>query len=144
MSRPGLVTALVVLVPTIGVAQAAPKIAGISLGDRARTVTQVLGRPAGREQSLGMAFWSYPDRGLTVIWREEDTGVHGIVVSRAEAGPVGGVRVGDADTAARDFWGLPARIRLDGRFLDYVGNGWVISVEVRDHTIVEITLLAAS
>jgi hypothetical protein len=51
------------------------------------------------------------------------------------------VRVGDSEAALRDQWGTPARIRQDGRFLDYVGDGWVFSVELRERAVGEMTLM---
>lgn len=123
---------------------AAPTVAGIGLGASPPLVLQVLGQPDQRQQSLGMRFWDYGRTGMTVVWREETGGVHGIVLRKREAGELGGIRVGDGADAVRAVWGTPARVRHEGRFLDFVGHGWTLSVEVMQGRVIEITLMAAS
>jgi hypothetical protein len=121
-----------------------PHVAGVGLGVTAPVVQQVLGRPDRQEGSLGMQFWDYQGRGVTVIWRESEPGVHAIVANRAAAGAVRGVKVGDSQTTLRRQWGTPARVRQDGRFWDFVGAGWVLSAELQERKVVQITLMAAS
>jgi hypothetical protein len=108
--------------------------------DQAR---RAVGKPERETTSLGMWFWDYPKCGVTVIWKEDRAGIHGVVVSSRAAGAVRGVKVGDRDAVVHEAWGTPARVRQDGRFLDLSGVGWVLSAEVRDGMVVEITLMAA-
>lgn len=119
----------------------APQVAGVSLGSTPQSVRSVLGSPDRQQESLGLRFWDYEQRGITLIWREGESGVHGIVASRAEAGDVEGVRVGDRERELRGKLGAPARVRQGGRFLDFIGASWVLSIEVRRGRVVEITLL---
>jgi len=122
----------------------APEVGGVWLGALAHEARRVLGAPDRMQESIGMRFWHYEGRGITLIWREGYAGVHGIVASRSTAGPIRRVRVGDSEMALREYWGTPARIRQDGRFLDYVGDGWVLSVELRERAVVQMTLVAAT
>lgn len=122
----------------------APELGGIRLGTLAHEVRRVLGAPDRTQESIGLRFWNYEGRGVTLIWREGYAGVHGIMASRSTAGAIRRVRVGDSEAALREQWGTPARIRQDGRFLDYAGDGWVLSVELREHTVVQMTLMAAT
>ena len=125
------------------VAAQAPSIAGVSLGMSARDVRAVLGGPAVQQQSLGMRFWEFPGRGITVIWRDEAAGVSAIVLAKRNAGEIRGVRVGDSSQAIAANWGAPVRVRNDGRFLDFAGRGWTLSTEIAKGKAIEITLLAA-
>jgi hypothetical protein len=120
-----------------------PAVAGISLGMSAAEVRVALGGPEVQQTSLGMRFWEYRARGITVIWRDDWPGAHGIVVSKRIAGEMNGVRVGDAARDISSHWGPPARIRQSGRFLDFSGNSWTLSAEIAGGRAVEITLLAA-
>jgi hypothetical protein len=52
------------------------------------------------------------------------------------------VRVGDPLAVAKARWGAPARSRQGGRYLDFARAGWVLSVEVADNRINEITLMS--
>ncbi|HWP36035.1 MAG TPA: hypothetical protein VNL18_00635 [Gemmatimonadales bacterium] len=122
---------------------AAPSIAGISLGMTAEQTRGAVGRADRESESLGMRFWEYSRRGVTVIWKEGEAGVHGIVASRPAAGQVSGVKIGDPEVELRNTWGTPARERQSGRFLDFIGAGWVLSAELRDGKVVQITLMAA-
>lgn len=122
----------------------APRVGLIGLGYSPSLVRARLGQPDRSEQSLGMRFWVYDTRGLTVIWKEDTVSVHGLVASRAQAGEVRRVKVGDGAVTLRRAWGLPARVRQDGRFLDHVGAGWVLSAEVQGKRVVQITLMAAA
>lgn len=88
-----------------------------------------------------MRFWDYERRGLTIVWREGGTGVLGIVARTQAAGAIGGVRVGDSEARLRRQWGTPARARQEGRFLDFVGAQWVLSIEVRSGHVVQMTLM---
>lgn len=121
----------------------APAVAGVALGMTARDVDAVLGSPDRQQTSLGMRFWEYPARGITVIWREDAPGVNAIVVSKRGAGVVREVRVGDATRQVFASWGTPVRVRNSGRFIDFVGRGWTLSAEIANGRAVEITLLAA-
>jgi hypothetical protein len=118
-----------------------PALGGIRLGSVAREVRRVLGAPERMQESIGMRFWDYERRGIALIWQEGEAGVLGIVATRAAAGAIRDVRVGDPEAVLRKAWGEPARIRQEGRFLDYVGDGWVFSVELRDGAVVEMTLM---
>ncbi|PYO48218.1 MAG: hypothetical protein DMD72_07995, partial [Gemmatimonadetes bacterium] len=66
----------------------APAVAGVTLGMTPRDVGAMLGSPDRQQASLGMRFWEYPARGITVIWREDAPGVNAIVVSKRGAGVV--------------------------------------------------------
>jgi hypothetical protein len=136
-----LVISLVLLVTSAATAQSAPRVAGVALGTTSRGVRATLGKPDREQESLGMRFWDYSRRGISVIWRDGSRGVRGIVVSRAAAGDVNGIKVGDAETAVRTTLGAPARVRQDGRFLDYVGADWVLSIELNQGSVAQITLL---
>jgi hypothetical protein len=120
----------------------APSVAGISLETAPATVVAALGRPEVEEASLGMRFWEYRDRGITVIWRDDAPGVRAIVLSKRTAGDIRGVRVGDTRSAISASWGQPVRVRSDGRFLDFAGREWTLSAEMAKGRAVEITLLA--
>jgi hypothetical protein len=135
---------LLSLMPSALSAQnARPAVAGVTLGMSAEAVRRAVGRPELEQVSLGMRFWEYRRRGITLIWREDVPVVHGVVVSSPEAGAVDGVRVGDPATELRVHWGPPARVRVDGRFHDFTRRTWTVSAEVADGRVVEITLLAA-
>jgi hypothetical protein len=121
----------------------APSVAGVSLGMAPGEVTAVLGAPELQEQSLGMRFWEYPRRGITVIWHDDAPGVRAIVLSKRNAGEIRGVRVGDLTRAVSDSWGPPVRVRSAGRFLDFAGRTWTLSAEIAKGKAIEITLLAA-
>ena len=121
-----------------------PRIGGVELGTMSNVVRTALGRPDREQESLGMRFWDYTGRGITVIWKEGDRGVHGIVVSRADGGDVAGVKVGDREQDVRKTWGAPARVRQDGKFMDYVGADWVLSIELRQGSVVQMSLLRAT
>jgi len=135
---------LVVVAAVTGGQSGPPQLAGVSLGTTPQGVRSVLGPPDRQQESLGMQFWDYEQRGITLIWREGESGVHGIVASRAEAGDVEGVRVGDRAGEMRGKLGAPARVRQGGRFLDFIGASWVLSIEVRRGRVVEITLLGTA
>jgi hypothetical protein len=120
-----------------------PAVAGIGLGMSAAEVSAVLGGPEVHQASLGMRFWEYRARGITVIWRDDAAGAHGIVVNKRIAGEMNGVRVGDDARSLSSQWGPPVRVRQSGRFLDFSGNGWTLSAEIAGGRAVELTLLAA-
>jgi hypothetical protein len=109
----------------------------------AAEVRVALGGPEIQQTSLGMRFWEYRARGITVIWRDDAPGAHGIVVSKRIAGHMDGVRVGDETRNISSQWGPTVRIRQSGRFLDFSGNGWTLSAEIAGGRAVELTLLAA-
>jgi hypothetical protein len=109
----------------------------------AAEVRGAVGGPEIQQTSLGMIFWEYRSRGITVIWRDDARGTHGIVVSKRIAGEMNGVRVGDAERSISSHWGPTVRIRQAGRFLDFSGNGWTLSAEIAGGRAVELTLLAA-
>lgn len=88
-----------------------------------------------------MRFWDYAHRGITVVWQDGEAGVLGIVVCAPAAGTIGGVRVGDSEGLLRRQWGTPVRVRQGGRFLDFVGARWVLSIEVRQGSVVQMTLM---
>jgi hypothetical protein len=114
----------------------APGVAGVSLEMSPERVVV-------EEASLGMRFWEYRTRGITVIWRDDAPGVRAIVLSKRTAGDIRGVRVGDTKSAISTNWGLPLRVRGAGRFLDFAGRQWTLSAEIAKGKAVEITLLAA-
>ena len=121
----------------------APGVAGVSLEMSREKVVSALGAPEAEEASLGMRFWEYRTRGITVIWRDDAPGVRAIVLSKRTAGDIRGVRVGDTRSAISTNWGLPVRVRGAGRFLDFAGRQWTLSAEIAKGKAVEITLLAA-
>jgi len=135
-----------VLLVAVGLTPQAPspELGGIRLGSTARNVRDVLGPPDRTQESIGMRFWDYERRGITVIWREGESGVHAVVASRAAAGDVDDVRVGDSEALLRRQWGAPARTRQRGRFLDFLGARWVLSVELREGTVVQMTLMGTT
>ena len=90
-----------------------------------------------------MRFWDYFRQQVTVIWREDERGVQGIVVRGARAGAVSGVKIGDVRVAALQSLGSPTRVRQYGRYLDFVGAHWVLTVEVAHDTVVQMTLMQA-
>ena len=142
----GLVSASAAVTWVVCVASAqsvAPDIAGVTLGRSAQDVRLALGTPEFVQQSLGMRFWEYHARGITVIWRDDASGANAIVVSKREAGVIRGVRVGDPTQQVLANWGAPARVRNSGRFIDFVGHGWTLSAEIGEGRAIEITLLAA-
>lgn len=122
---------------------AAPSVAGVALGMTVEQARGAVGRAERESESLGMRFWEYPRRGMTLIWREGNAGVQGIVVNSARAGEARGIKVGDSEEVLRRQWGTPARVRQEGRFLDFIGAGWVLSAELRQRSVVEITIMAA-
>jgi len=120
----------------------APGPGGVHLGMSPAAVRRVLGRPERLQGSLGFKFWDYRQRGLTVIWDEATSAVHGVVLSKRAAGDIQGVRVGDSAAALRARMGPATRIRTDGRFYDFAHRVWTVSFEIANGQIVEITLLA--
>lgn len=121
----------------------APGVGGVSLEMAPQAVLATLGSPEVEAVSLGMRFWEYRSRGITVIWRDDAPGVRAIVLSKRIAGDVRGVRVGDTTSAISANWGSPVRVRSAGRFLDFAGRQWTLSAEIANGKAVEITLLAA-
>jgi hypothetical protein len=119
-------------------------VGAIGIGSSAAYVRTALGQPDREDVSLGLRFWEYNKRRLTVIWRDDSSGVQGIVLHGKAAGPMGGVRVGDDEAAVRNAWGIPARVRQNGRYLDFVGDRWVMSAEVDSGHVVQLTLMSAS
>jgi hypothetical protein len=138
------VSALLAVVTEPAVQVGTPELGGVRLGRSPSDVRAVLGQPDRTQESIGMRFWDYARRGITLIWREGNPGVQGIVASRAAAGEIRGVRVGDGEALLRRQWGTPARARQRGRFLDFFGAHWVLSVELHDGTIVQMTLMGTA
>jgi hypothetical protein len=118
-----------------------PRVGGVALGDSASAVLTALGNPEHRQESLGLRFWDYQRRGISLTWDKDDSRVHVIVLSKRSAGEVAGVRVGDSAATTRARWGAPARGRERGRFLDFVRHGWTCTAEMKQGFVVEITLL---
>lgn len=123
---------------------AAPSIAGVGLGDTAPEVVRVIGRPDREVETLGLRFWDYKARALTVIWHDGEPGLQGLVARGRESGRVEGIQVGDAAASARRAWGEPSRVRQDGRFVDFIRARWVISIEVADGRVRELTVMRPS
>jgi len=124
------------------VLQGPPTVAGLWLGDPPNAVRAQLGEPERRQTSLGMDFWDYDRRGLSLIWDLDRTTLRVIVLKKSGAGVIEGLRVGDNATQVRARWGAPARARQHGRFVDFTRPQWVQTVEVRDGHVVEITVTA--
>jgi len=124
--------------------QGQPVVAGVRLGDRAGTVRERIGEPDRRQRSLGLDFWDYDRRGLSLIWDLDRPGgeLRVIVLKTFDAGAIEGIRVGDRQALLRPRWGVPARTRQEGRFVDFARADWVQTVELRDGRVVEITLTA--
>jgi hypothetical protein len=118
-----------------------PRVGGLVLGDSASAVLTALGNPEHRQESLGLRFWDYPRRGMSLTWDKDDGRVHVIVLSKRSTGEVVGVRVGDSAATIQARWGAPARARERGRFLDFVRHGWTCTAEMKQGIVVEITLL---
>ena len=113
----------------------------LGIGETPVQVTRTLGRPDRRQVSLGLVFWDYERRGLTLLWDENERIVRAVVLMKSSAGAVEGIAVGDSVAAMATRWGDPARIRQEGRYLDFVRPRWVQTAEVRGGRIVEITVL---
>ncbi len=118
-----------------------PRVSGVALGDSTAKVLAALGAPERRGESLGLRFWDYPRRGISLTWDKDDGRVHVIVLSTRGAGDVKRVRVGDSAATIQARWGAPARTREQGRFLDFVRHGWTCTAEMKQGLVVEITLL---
>ncbi len=118
-----------------------PRVGGVALGDSASAVLTALGNPERRQESLGLRFWDYQLRGISLTWDKDDRRVHVIVLSKRSAGAVTGVRVGDSAATIQARWGAAARARERGRFLDFVRHGWTCTAEMKQGIVVEITLL---
>jgi hypothetical protein len=118
-----------------------PRVGGLVLGDSASAVLTALGNPEHRQESLGLRFWDYPRRGISLTWDKDDGRVRVIVLSKRSTGEVVGVRVGDSAATIQARWGAPARARERGRFLDFVRHGWTCTAEMKQGIVVEITLL---
>jgi len=136
---PTLAAALVGAIVTV---QEPVRIGGVALGDSAARVRAALGEPDRRDSSLGLGFWDYDRRGVSVIWDRDSGTVRGVVLHKAEAGRVEGVRVGESADRARARWGPATRVRQGGRFLDFVRAGWIHSAELRGGRVMEITVFA--
>jgi len=119
---------------------AAPPVAGVTVGDSAAAVRVALGEPGQRHESFGFVVWDYPQRGLTLMWDRDERTVRVMVLSRPGAGAVDGVRVGDAASSMQARWGSPARVRQDGRFFDFVRRRWTVTGEVVGGVVKEITV----
>jgi len=124
------------------VLQGLPAVAGLWLGDRPSAVRAQLGEPEHRQTSLGLDFWDYDSRGLSLIWDLDRPALRVIVLKTMAAGAIEGVRVGDRATQVRARWGAPARARQNGRFVDFPRPTWVQTAELRDGHVIEITLTA--
>lgn len=122
---------------------APPRVAGVTLGSTATEVSRRVGRPDREAESLGMRFWDYDVRGLTLIWFGDEPQLQGLVLRRASAGAIDGVLVGDDLAVLARVWGTPSRVRQEGRFHDFVRAEWVVSAEVVDGRIATLTLLRA-
>ena len=59
----------------------------------------------------------------------------------SSVGAVETVRVGDSSDVVRARWGAPSRERQQRRYLDFARARWVQTVELRDGTVVEITVM---
>jgi hypothetical protein len=143
--RPAVVVAALFATPIVmSYSQSkAPGVAGVSLEMSPDAVVAALGAPEAEEASLGMRFWEYRTRGITVIWRDDAPGVRAIVLTKRNAGDIRGVSVGDTRSSIAANWGSPVRVRSAGRFLDFAGRQWTLSAEIANGKAVEITLLAA-
>jgi hypothetical protein len=117
-------------------------VAGLALGDAPAAAERALGRPERRETSLGLVFWDYDRRGLTLMWDDDEAVLRAVVLKKAGAGAIEGVAVGDSVAVMRERWGEPARVRQDGRFLDFMRPSWVQTAELQGGRVVEITLMA--
>lgn len=122
--------------------QGSPAVAGLWLGDRPTTVRQRIGEPDRRQQSLGLDFWDYDRRGLSLIWDLDRPELRVIVLKTSAAGAIEGIRVGDRQALLRVRWGAPARTRQEGRFVDFARAQWVQTAELRDGRVAEITVTA--
>jgi hypothetical protein len=118
-----------------------PRIAGIALGSTAAEVVRAVGRPDRDDESLGIRFWDYKARGLTLMWHEGEVGLQGFVLRDASAGPLEGVRVGDTIAVLDRKWGTPSRVRQEGRYRDFAHAEWVISAEVARGRVMSLTVL---
>lgn len=116
---------------------------GIALGDSAGAVLHLLGAPDRRQESLGLRFWDFSTRGVSLTIDKADDRVHVIILTNSEAGAIDGVRVGDPAMSVRPHWGSPARVREHGRFLDFIRRGWTCTAELQRSSVVEITLTLA-
>jgi hypothetical protein len=121
-------------------AQAGLSVAGVGLTDSPAVVRQALGPPERREASLGLEFWVYGQRGVELVWDRDRWRLTTIVLRKPGSGSVEAVRVGDSTRVVRARWGAPARARQGHRYLDFVRAQWVQTVEIRDGTVVEITV----
>lgn len=148
-----LTSVLITGVPAVGAAQESaadtprgrgPTVVGVTLRDSSRRVLAALGSPELRSTFFAFRVWEYPGRGITLMWSEGDDELRIIIVAKRGAGDVAGVRVGDALATARARWGTPARSRQDGRYVDFPRSGWMLSAEVMNQKINEITLMAIS
>ena len=124
--------------------QGQPVVAGVRLGDGPSTVRERIGEPDRRQQSLGLEFWDYDRRGLSLIWNLDRPGgeLRVIVLKTPETGAIEDIRVGDRQALLRPRWGAPARVRQEGRFVDFTRTSWVLTAELRDGRVVEITVTA--
>lgn len=112
------------------------------LGERPSTMRARIGEPDRRQQSLGLDFWDYDRRGLSLIWDLDRPALRVIVLKTADAGAIEGIRVGDRQALLRVRWGAPTRTRQEGRFVDFTRAEWVQTVELRDGRVAEITVTA--
>jgi hypothetical protein len=118
-----------------------PTVAGIILRDSSARVLATLGSPERRTKFFAFRVWEYSRRGITLMWSEDDDELRVIILGKPSADDVDGVRVGDRLAVAKARWGAPARSRQDGRYIDFVRAAWVLSVEVANQRINEITLM---
>lgn len=121
-------------------AQAGLSVAGVGVTDSPAAVRRALGPPDRREASLGLEFWVYGRRGVELVWDRDRWRLTTIVLRKPGSGSVEAVRVGDSTRVVRARWGAPARARQGRRYLDFVRAQWVQTVEIRDETVVEITV----
>lgn len=119
-----------------------PSVVGITLRDSSKQVLAALGPPDMRTTFFAFQVWEYSRLGITLMWSEDDDELRIIIVEKRSSGDVAGVRIGDALATAKVRWGTPARSRQDGRYVDFPRSGWMLSAEVVNQKINEITLMA--
>jgi hypothetical protein len=118
-----------------------PMVAGITLGESEQHALDVLGPPDDSRETPAGDVLDYTAKGLEITAAKD--GVRAIRVLKPEAGPIGGLKVGDI---ARDVilkWGAPQG--GDGRIARFGAGDWVILVRLADKEslIAEITLASS-
>ncbi len=124
--------------------QAAPMVAGVSLGESRGKVVAALGQPdatSAQPAAPGQFVLSYKARGINVVGSGKQ-GVFAVTLLSPAAGAVGAVHVGDNLPTVLRAWGRPRTV--NGPYGIYDGKGFLAIVQFDPATMLVAHLGIAS